>query len=801
MKNLLQDMRYGFRMLLKRPGFTAIAVLTLALGIGANTAIFSVVNGVLLRPLPFAESDRLVRVYEKRLKLGRLRNPVSAPDFFDWRSQNQVFEEIAAYTEWNTNLTGGEEPERVAGTVSTAALFSVLGVQPALGRAFLPEEDQPNANRVVLLSHGLWQRRFGADPGVVGKPIVLNGVNFTVIGVMPSGFEFPFKETELWAPLGLDPADPGGRGGHFLDVVARLKPGVTLQQAQSNMDVIAGELEKQYQVNTGHGVNIFPLFEEIIGSVRPALMVLLGAVGFVLLIACANVANLLLVRTVGRQKEIAIRTTLGASRRRIIQQLLTESILLGVLGGVLGLLLAYWGTDLLISISPADMPRVSEITIDRRVLGFTFAISLLTGVIFGLLPAFQALRVNVNESLKVEGRGSIGSSSRSRARSILIVTEVALALVLLVGAGLLIKSFKRLQDVDPGFKADQVLTMQLSLPRAKYSKPEQQTAFVQQVLERIKAVPGVGSVSTVVGPPLSGINASRYFQIEGRPPQPVGEGFNTHYNLASPEYFHTLSIPMLAGRDFSRQDVIGTPEVVIINQAMARRFWPNQDPLGQRLRISEEPWRTVVGIVGDVRHNGLDEEPKPEMFYPIMQTPLPFMTLMVRSTTDEKSLVASIQREIRAVDADQPVFSVKTMEQLVDESVSSRRLNMILLTTFAVVALTLAALGIYGVMAYSVGQRTHEIGVRMALGAQPGDVLRMIVGQGMILTFIGVGIGLIAAIALTRLMASLLYGVTATDPWTFAGVALVLSLVALLASFIPARRATKVDPMVALRYE
>jgi putative ABC transport system permease protein len=801
MRTLLQDMRYGMRMLMKRPGFTLIAVFTLALGIGANTAIFSVINGVLLRPLPYAESDRLVRVYEKRLKLGRQRNSVSAPDFFDWRNRNRVFEDLAAYTPWSTNLTGGEEPERLMGTVTTASLFSVLGVHPALGRAFLPEEDQPNGNRVVVLSHHLWQRRFGSDPGIVGKPIVLNGNPYTVVGVMPAGFEFPSKETELWATLGLDPSNQEGRGSHFLDVIARLKPGVTLQQAQTNMDTVAGELEKQYQVNTGHGVNIFPLYEEIIGSVRPALMVLLGAVGFVLLIACANVANLLLVRTVGRQKEIAIRTTLGASRRRIIQQLLTESILLGVLGGALGLLLAFWGTDLLISISPTDMPRISEISIDRRVLAFTFATSLLTGVIFGLLPAFQALRINVNESLKIEGRGTVGSSSRSRARSVLIVMEVALALVLLVGAGLLIKSFKRLQEVDPGFKADQVLTMQLSLPRSKYPKPEQQAAFMQQALERIASAPGVDSVSAVVAPPLSGFSASRYFQIEGRPPQPAGEGFNTGFNAASPDYFRTLSIPLLEGRDFTRQDVLGTPEVVIINEAMARRYWPGEDPLGQRLRIAEEPWRTVVGVVGNVRHTGLDEEPKPEMFYPLMQSPLSFMTLMVRSTADEKSLIAAVQREIRAVDADLPVFSIKTMEQLISESVSSRRLNMILLTTFAVVALTLAALGIYGVMAYSVSQRTHEIGVRMALGAQASDVLRMVIGQGMILTFTGVGIGLLAALGLTRLMSSLLYGVTATDPLTFAAVALVLSLVALLASFIPARRATRVDPMVALRYE
>ena len=802
MEALIQDVRYGIRTLLKQPGFTAIAVIALALGIGANTAIFSVVNAVLLRPLAFDEPDRLVMVWEKRMALGRVRNPASPPDFVDWKAQNSVFEDMAAYSNEGFNITGGNEPEWIQGVATSPGFFSVLRAQPKLGRAFLSGEDQPGSEPVVIISNGLWQRRFASNPDIVGKTVSLNDRSRTVVGVMPADLVFPNSDVDVWVPLVLGPEQMSNRGSHFLNIIARLKPGVTLDQARSDMDTIAAQLEQQYpQVNTGHGANVFSLYEEVVGNVRPALLILLGAVGFVLLIACANVANLLLARAAVRQKEIAIRTALGAGRARIVRQLLTESVLLALVGGTLGVLLALWGLDLLLAVSADSIPRVKEINLDMWVLAFTLLISLATGLIFGLVPALQASKPDLNESLKEGGRAASASIHRNRVRSLFVVVEVAVCLVLLIGAGLMIKSFVRLLDVNPGFNAENVLTMAVSLSGSKYREASQQKAFFQQSLERIASAPGVKGAATVLGVPVSGGFGSRYFRIEGRPPQPAGQGHNANVNAASGDYFRTMGIPLIQGREFDERDVKGSPEVVIINQQMARQFWPDEDPIGQRMTVGNEPWRTIVGVVGDVRQSGLEAEPRPEFFYPFFQVEFSSGTFVVRTSGNPNAMIAALRSEVQAVDKDQPLFRVRTMDEVLAQSVARRRLVMLLFGIFGGVALVLAAVGLYGVMRYSVTQRTREIGIRMALGAARGDVTRLVVGQGMTLTLVGVGIGLAASFFLTRLMASLLYGVSAADPVTFALVSLFLIGVALGASFVPARRATKVDPMVALRHE
>jgi predicted permease len=799
-EDLWKDIRYGARTLRRQPGFASVAVLTLALGLGANTAIFSVVNAVVLRPLPYAEPEQLVRLYEKRPKLGRTRNVVSAPDFMDWRAQGRTFDSMAAYNGWSASLTGDGDPRQITGALASADLFRVLRAEPALGRAFSAEEDRPGAPRVVVIADGLWRRRFGADPSAVGKTVTLNGEGYTVVGVMPAGFQFPDAETEVWSPLALDPQDQSSRGSHYLSVVARLKPGVTLSQAQAEMDAIAGRLEQQYQVNTGHGVNVFALHDEVVGGVRRSLFVLLGAVCFVLLIACANVASLLLARGAARQAEIAVRTALGASRWRVVRQLLAESLLLFVCGGGLGLLLAVWGVDLFVALSPAEMPRVHEIRGDAWVFGFAFLVSLVTGLAFGLLPALQASKPDLHGALKEGGRNRAGGR-RSRVRALLVVAEVASAMILLVGAGLLLKSFVRLRQVSPGFDTSNLLTMQLSLPQSKYAGDARQADFIRRVVASVGSLPGVRAAGAVASLPLTGNSASRYFEIEGRAPRPAGEGLNANFNLASPDYFRALGVAVVSGRGFDEHDTAGAPEVVVINETMARRFWPDEDPLGKRMRIGNNPWRTVVGVVADVKNEALAADPKPEMFYPLLQEPLPFMTLAVRTDADPKALAQDVARGVREVDADEPVYDVKTMDERLAESVSPQRLTAALVGIFAALAMTLAGVGIYGVISYSVAQQTHEFGIRMALGAQKGDVLKLVLRQGLLLALAGVLLGLAGALALTRVMSSLLYGVTVTDPATFAGVAAVLTAVALAACLLPARRATKVDPMVALRYE
>ena len=806
----MHDLRYAFRMLLKQPAFTALAVIALALGIGANTAIFSVVNAVLLRSLPYNDAERLVMIWGTTPQTDRAST--SPADFIDYKEQNQVFEHVAAFNAGSFTLTGGDEPEQIRGARVSADFFSVLGVQPAAGRAFLAEDDRPGAARVVVLSHQLWQRRFSSDKNILGKSIALNGQSFAVIGIMPQEFQFTvpgFFRTpaELWAPSALV-KDNATRGNQYLRIIARLKPEVSLQRAQAEMTTLASQLQQEYpSTNAGLGVRLITLHEQTVGNVRPALLILCGTVGFVLLIACANVANLLLARAAARQKEIAVKLALGATRRRLVRQLLTESMLLALAGGALGILLALWGTDVLVSLSPASLPRVKEIGVDRYVLGFTLLVSVLTGTLFGLVPALQASKPDLNVSLKEGSRGSSENLGRGSLRSTLVVFEIVAAFVLLIGAGLMIKSFMRLGEVNAGFNPENVLTMTLSLPRAKYNEPRAQAAFFQRALEQIKSLPGVDSVGAINDLPLGGDRDSTSFLIEGLPALPPGQQPNTEWRLVGPDYFKAMGVSLLKGRAFTEADKSGAPPVIIINDSFARRFFPDEDPTGKRLILNltiSNPTpvpREIVGVVADVRDLGLDAEPRPEVYAPYLQETVSYMALIVKAEADPEGLAAAVRGQVLAIDKDQPVSNIQSMKQVVKESVAGRRFNMMLLAIFAAVALLLAAVGIYGVMAYSVSRRTHEIGIRMALGASSRDVLRLVVGQGMALALMGIGIGLAAAFALTRLMASLLYEVSATDPLTFALISLLLAAVAVMACYIPARRATKVDPMVALRHE
>jgi putative ABC transport system permease protein len=810
MQTLLQDLRYAIRTMANNRTFTALAVLALALGIGANTVIFSVVNAVLIRSLPFPDPDRIIMVFESDLQQSS-QEAIAAANFLDWRDQNQVFEDIAAYREEAFNLTGTDRPERAAGVVTTAGLFPVLGVTPILGRVFQSDEENLGSGRVAVISQNLWERRFASDPNVIGQTLTSNSEPLTIIGVMPSGFRFP-EEADLWIPprqfvpehvLRPTVNMSTNRDSHYLSAIARLKPGQTLQQARANMDAVARRMEEQNpNENAGRGVSLATLREQIVGDIRPTLLVLFGAVGFVLLIACANVANLLLARAATRQKEIAIRTALGATRFRLVRQLLAESVLLALLGGGLGSLLAMWGIGPLISLMPAGIYGAKDIGIDGLVLGFTLAVSLLTGVVFGLVPALQATKSDLNESLKEGGRGGSAGARRNRARSLLVVSEIALSMVLLIGAGLMTKSFFRLEQVNPGFETRNVMAMRLSLPAVQYPDERRRAAFFQQVIQRLQAVPGVQSGAAISRLPLTPGNSGRGVTIAGRPTDVSSEGPSADYRVISADYFRVMGVPVLKGRSFTEADNSDAPPVAVINETMAQRYWPGEDPLGQRMRIEDDdPWMEIVGVVGAVKHFGLDSKSRPEFYVPYLNDPWPFMTAVIRSTSNPSSLADAMRREVWAIDKDLPVPEIKSMDQLLSGSVAGRQFNMLLLGIFAGVALVLAAVGIYGVMSYSVTQRTHEIGIRMALGAKQSDVVKLVVRQGIALALAGVGMGLAGALGLTRVLASLLFEVGTTDPATFVAISLLLTAVALGACFVPARRAARVDPMIALRYE
>jgi len=813
MQTLFRDLRFAARMLLRQPGFALVAVVTVALGIGANTAIFSVVNGVLLRPLPYLEPERLVALWETKTTAGQepnSRNEVALGNFLDWREQQSVCSEIAALTYASLNLTGLAEPERIQGASVTTNFFQLLGVQPIAGRLFLPEEENAGSPRAVIISHGLWQRRFGADTNLVGKTLTLNGNEHTVVGIMPPAFELQFpssREIDMWVPMRID-SSSANRQSHYLYVLGRLKPGITLEQAKEGMTVLAGQLEQHYpETNADRGANVIPLHSQLVGEVRSYIQVLFAAVGFVLLIACVNVANLLLARVAARNKEVAIRTALGASRFRLVRQLLTESLLLSVLGGLLGLLLAFWGIDFLVALTPPDVPRLGEIGLHGPVFAWTFGIAILTGVLFGLAPALGVTRANLNESLKEGGR-STAAPGRARTRNLLVISEVALALVLLIGAGLMIRSFMRLQQVNPGFDAKHLLTMNILLPGQKYRERQQINTFFDQLFERIRAVPGVEGVGGIDPLPLSNSNSTTGFVIEGGPLLAVADRPEVGERTVTPGYFEAMRIPLHSGRAFTEQDRPEAPRVVIINEALARRFWPGENAIGKRLGFQAsvpQVWNEIVGIVGDVRHQRLDADPKPEVYFAYQQYPDRFMSLVARSSSepaaDPAALTAAIRNQVLAVDASQPVFDIKTMDERISKAVAPSRFIMLLLGIFGGLSLILAAVGIYGVISYSVTQRTHEIGVRMALGAEARDVLGLVVRHGMALALTGMAVGLAGAFALTRLMSGLLFGVSSTDPLTFGVFSVLLTGVALGACFVPARRATRVDPMVALRYE
>ena len=808
MESIFAEIRYGLRSLLKRPGATLIALVTLALGIGVNTAIFSAVDSILLRPLPLKEPERLVSVWEQTLSLGIQQNQAAPANSFDLRSQNGVFEDLGAYGPLDVNLTGDGEPERLDGQVVRANVFSILGVAPAIGRTFLPNEDQVGQEKVVVLSDALWQRRFNRDPSILNRNISLNGQSFTVVGVMPRGFFFPLRETELWVPWAMEPEQASGRGDHYLWLVARLKPGVTLERANADLDAIAQRLSAAYpRTNEGLGFTARPLHQDYVGNLRLPILILFAAVGLVLLIACANVANLLLAQATTRRKEIAIRLALGARRWTIVRQMLVESLLLACSGGLLGVLGAFWVVQALEKLLPESLSKLHGVSIDARVFVFTLGVSVLTAVVFGGLPAWLASRTRPGATLNDVARDVAGGTSGRYVRRVLVVSEVALAVVLLVSAGLLIRSFQLLRQVDTGLKTENVLTMRMVLPMPKYLQAESRRAFYDEVLRRVKEVPGIDAAGVISFLPLSFSGMNFNFSIEGRA---ASRDLNLPFALfrvVSPDYFRAMGIPLLRGRYFEAHDSPDSPPVVVVNRRLAEQYWPGEEAVGKRLKVgphdSKNVWLTVVGVVGDVRQTGLYEQ-KLEFYVPYMQERRSFVAprdLVIRTKAEPAVVAAAVRQAVWAVDKDQPVSNVRTMDQVFAAAISQERFQALMLGLFAGLALVLACVGLYGVISYTVVQRTHEIGVRMALGAQPVDVLRLVIRQGMFLTFTGLAAGIVAGMFVTRVLSDMLFGVTPKDPLTFVGVPVLLLVVAFLACYIPARRATRIDPLTALRYE
>ncbi|HEX5887157.1 MAG TPA: ABC transporter permease [Pyrinomonadaceae bacterium] len=807
MDSVLKDLKFAFRSLFKRPGFVAVAVITLALGIGGSTAIFTVVDAALLRGLPYKTPDQLVHLWEKTPQDAFSKREFSYPDYQDYQ-KNNVFEGLAAYTGGRVLLSGEGESESVGGPRVNASFFNVLGIEPILGRTFQAGEDQQGGPKVVVLSYGLWQRRFGGDNGAVGKALTINGESYQVIGVLPQTFQFALRNGDLWLPYQPTQNQLTRRFMHGTNLIGRLKPGVSESQAQSDLGVIASRIEQEHnQSHAGTTVRVVPLQEEIIGTVRPILLVLLAAVGFVLLIACANVASLLLTRSLARQKEVAIRSALGASRWRVVRQLLTESIVLSLLGGAAGLLIAYWGVPALVAALPQNqlnaMPFLKTLGLDASILAFSFGLSLVTGLIFGLAPALQSSRLDLNEVLKEGGR-NMSAGAGHRLRSAMVATEIALAVVLLVGAGLMMKSLLRLLQTNVGFETENLLTMTMVLPPTKYTQANQLVNFNDQIQERVRSMPGVSNAGTVDILPLNGGNTTRFY-IDGDPVPAPGKEIEANMRFVSDTYFQTLGVPLIAGRMFDQRDTPDKPAVVLIGKTIADRLFAGRDPVGRKIRynsIQADPIE-IVGVVGDVKITGLDEAVRPVLYYPYRQNAGPFANLVLRTDSDPTALAASVRNEIRNLEPDAAILNVNTMDQMIAQTPASfmRRFPALLISIFAGVALLLASIGIYGVVSYSVSQQTHYIGVRMALGASPADILKMVLKQGLVLALLGVGIGVVAALGLMRLLRTLLFEVSTNDVTTFALVTGALFVVALVACYLPARRATKVDPLVALRYE